>query len=136
MRHNNKTIFEELKLSENKIIYKWCSLYFYEDDELLDIKPNLVEFSLSKLNYVKIIFIDQKIEDLHRLYYDEITSNISKVGIFDTEQECNDFYNNQIWEEIKDLEWKSKFYIKKAQDLKDNGFINSDYIMEKLRRNN
>ena len=120
----------ELEHRKNEKVAKWgCAFDWDEYDDLVDFKPQPVNVVSS--NYITFIFVDSSEQvrwnDFH------LDDEWDFINIFDTEAECIEFYNDLVWKLIKKCNDEIN-HIEKLKDRYKEQFINTDFLMEKLRR--
>lgn len=123
MKYNSREIVEYLN-DNNRKAFKWFC-FFDKEQYDLNIRPQKVGVFITSYSNISVILEDDNLN--------EIRFNTDKLFFFDKEEECNEHYNNLVFlylEKINDE-------IKKRQDIVNSiepEFINTDYVMEKLRR--
>lgn len=101
----------------------WVCAFGYIDTRLLNLKPVLCTIRFT--NFIHILS--------DKIYIQEYDAEWDYVYFFDTQDECIKYYNNMVWEEIILSNKNAKFWTEQHQKIKYE-FIDTDYIMEKLRR--
>jgi len=156
-------LIEELTNAKDTgyILYKWVCDYQQStglNKALRNIKPTYVKITLAPEYLIALEKFQNQEISLWTLYeaqdYTVFPIKNGTVGkkevswygnhsgddglyFFDTEKECNDTYNDLIYQVILNLEEEKKKVVAKfngqIETLKES-FIGSDYIMEKIRR--
>ena len=120
--------FEEYKKNffsfERKPIYA-CAFYY----NYLNIKPSLV--GLTEKHF--LMFQNEDVQKFYLSYCDNHPST-SNFLFFDNEKECTDAYNQLVYKKADEIDKEIKSLVKENEDIKSN-FIDTDYMIEKLRRN-
>lgn len=123
---------EHLEQKKLKDIEKWVCFFWFKDHninkDLINIKPQKLNFKYG----VTSTYIQKSIFTAYNILREE---QWKYICIFDEEQECIDFYNKRVYLEIETMQKLSE----KCNNFLENTnkeFINTDYIMEKLKGNN
>ena len=119
------------EIQKNKFKEKWaCCFCFDIEQRLMNFKPQLIH--IINNNHLEFNFVDKEMGQRWNSY--SMHDEYNYIRIFDTEEECTNSYNDQVYEHLKFLKKESERYQKMVEDTQLN-FIGTDYLIEKLRRN-
>jgi len=136
MKYSYKTLFRELEpilpSKTSKTITKWAYAFDFDDynEGLIDFKPQTAIIQYNNFG-IEFHFTDENSEQ--KWSECQIGDEWDYINIYDTEEECIIEYNNAVWTKIKEIEGRIH-YLAGIKEVYKHKFINSDYLMEKLRR--